>query len=420
MRVLGKFACLFSLYAIFFAFSPLDLFAQDGGKIPQVAGAPSGADQSFQVWLRGFKQIARKKGVTGKSLTILDQVKPLDAVLKIEDRQPEYVLSFWDYLDGIVTDNRVQRGRDLQAKHQDLLKKVSEKYGVQSRFLLAFWGLETDFGSLLGEFSTIDALATLAYGSRRSAFFTAELIHALKIIDQGYIANDEMRGSWGGAMGHVQFMPSTFARYAVDENGNGRIDIWNEIPDALGSAANYLSQIGWDDRYTWGREVQLPEGFDWSLASLKIRKPLRAWTALGVRRMGNRTLPKVDIEASLLLPMGQRGPAFMVYENFHKITLWNRSIFYALAVGHFSDRIEGQGPLLTARGPEVTPLHRKEIKEIQKFLNLQGFKVGAEDGVPGRETRNAIRNFQKSAGLPADGYADQSLLKVLRSRAEGR
>lgn len=369
----------------------------------------------FTEWLEAVKQEARTKGISEATLeAAFAGAAPIDKVIEYDRRQPEFTQTFWRYLDRAISDQRIKKAQDLRWKHRAMLSEISEKYGVQDRFLLAFWGLESNFGQHTGGFPVIHALATLAYDTRRSDFFREQLFHALTILEQGHIAPDQMQGSWAGAMGHLQFIPSTYTLYAVDENGDGRQDIWNSLPDVFGSAANYLSSIGWDDDYTWGREVRLPNEFDWDLAGLDTRKSLAEWQAAGVRRIDGRALPDVEIEASLILPGGHKGPAFLVYDNFRKILNWNRSILYALAVGHLSDRIAGKGALQSPRGADERPLKRAEVEEIQSLLSVLGYDVGPADGIVGQQTREGIRAFQKRVGLPNDGYPDVTLLGLLR------
>jgi membrane-bound lytic murein transglycosylase B len=256
-------------------------------------------------------------------------------------------------------------------------------------------------------------LATLAYDPRRKGYFRKELIAVLRLIDQGEMKSN-VQGSWAGAMGQSQFMPSTFQRYAVDMDGDGRRNLWTSLPDVFGSSANFLSSVGWQKDRTWGREVKLPKGFNVELSGLQIRKPISEWQGMGVRKAGGGNLPEVDIEASLVLPAGYLGPAFLVYTNFRKIMIWNRSINYALAVGYLSDRIAGKGKFIAKRFPDLAPLSRKQVLEIQHALNGKGFSVGQPDGVIGPMSRSGIKSFQKSANLPPDGFASHALLKFLR------
>jgi membrane-bound lytic murein transglycosylase B len=297
--------------------------------------------------------------------------------------------------------------------HAELLAGIEKQYGVQPRFLVAFWGLETNFGDYLGSFPVIGSLATLAHDPRRSDFFRSELLAALSIIDDGHIPASEMFGSWAGAMGQPQFMPSTFVRFAVDADGDGRRDIWHSLPDVFASAANFLSKSGWQGDRTWGREVKLPPDFDLELTGLEVQKNLTAWQILGVRKINGYDLPRVNIEGSLMLPAGHSGPVFLVYNNYRTTLQWNRSDLYAIAIGHLADRIAGKGPLVTARPASEQRLSRNQVEKIQELLTTQGFDPGPIDGVIGSQTRQAIKEFQRTAKLPADGHPTPELLEVL-------
>ncbi len=376
---------------------------------------PAAAADDFAAWLGELRREARARGISEATLdAALAGIGQNPKIVELDRRQPEFTQTFWAYLDKRVTKTRIERGRKLLAKHRRLLNRISRKYGVPPHYLVAFWGLESNFGDFKGSFSVIEALATLAYDKRRGKFFRSQLIEALKIIDRGDIAPKAMRGSWAGAMGHMQFIPSTFNGYAVDHNGNGRRDIWNELPDAFASAANYLKEAGWRSDELWGREVILPKDFDWDLAGLEMRRPVTFWRKLGVKRANGRRLPVAQLSSSIVLPAGHRGPAFLVYRNFRNIMVWNRSILYALAVGHLADRIRGNGALLSARDQSDRPLSRSEVEEIQGRLGRLGFGSGTPDGVAGPLTRRAIRAYQRREGLPADGYPSIELLKTLR------
>lgn len=375
--------------------------------------------QPFAAWLDALRaeatDLGLDRGVVDRALA---GVAPIDRVIELDRRQPEFSLTFWRYLNGAVSDERVKRGREMLARHRDLLERVASRYGVQPRFLVAFWGLETNYGKFTGSFPVVGALATLAYDERRAAFFRAQLLAALEIMSAGDIPVD-VKGSWAGAMGNFQFIPTTYKRFAVDFDDDGRRDMWSSLEDGFASAANYLSESGWDPEHTWGREVMLPDGFDVSLASLETRKSLADWQALGVRRADGGNLPRVDIEGSIVLPAGHAGPAFMVYDNFRTIMVWNRSVFYAIAVGHLSDRIGGRAGRLVAEPPaDEEPLSRADVMEMQRRLNERGFETGGVDGIIGRETRDAVRAYQRSRGLPPDGYASMDLLRRLRGEAE--
>jgi membrane-bound lytic murein transglycosylase B len=374
------------------------------------------SEQAFRDWVAALRDEAREKGISEATLdAALKDIAPAVRVIELDRRQPEFTQTFWTYLRRRVSEERTKRGREMLAKHRDLLDQIHARYGVAPRYLVAFWGLETNYGDYLGGFRVIDALATLAYDQRRAHFFRTELLSALQIIEEGHISPDGMKGSWAGAMGHMQFIPSTFMGHAVDHTGDGRKDIWGSLPDAFSSAANFLTNLGWRSGESWGREVRLPAGFDLMLATMNTRKTLAQWSALGVRRADGKPLPQEDMQGSIVLPQGHAGPAFLVYDNFRVIMRWNRSINYAISVGHLADRIVGLPEIAHGRGAEHEPLSRDEIEEIQQLLNRLGFDAGAEDGLPGPRTREAIQAFQKEQTLPADGYPTPVLLQRLRA-----
>ena len=380
--------------------------------------APGQAQQStqpFAAWLEGVRSEAASLGISQRTIkSALTMREPLQRVIELDRKQPEFSQTFWGYFSRSVSTDRVEEGRRLLARHRSLLDRISRRYGVQPRFLVAFWGLETNFGSFLGGFPVIDSIATLAYDGRRGEFFRNELFEALRIVDEGHIQAGRMLGSWAGAMGQPQFLPSTFRKFAVDENGDGRRDIWGTLEDVFGSAANYLRDIGWRGDERWGREVRLPRGFDLSQADLDIRKSVREWAGLGVRRADGSALPSASLEASLIVPGGHKGPAFLVYENYRSILVWNRSILYGIAVGHLADRIAGAGPLVARPAPGERPLARHEVREMQERLARMGFSVGEADGVVGAQTRSAVKAFQQKVGMPADGYPTPIVLQKLR------
>ncbi|MGE4220889.1 MAG: lytic transglycosylase domain-containing protein [Alphaproteobacteria bacterium] len=295
---------------------------------------------SFETWLEGLRQDALAKGISAATLdSALLGIKPIPKVIELDRKQPEFTLTFDQYMDKVVPDARIQKGQARYDENRDLLRDIAAKYGVQPRFIVAFWGIESDFGRTLGTFDVVPALATLAYDGRRSKFFRDELMHALTIIDQGHVTADNMKGSWAGAMGQVQFIPSSFVRFAVDYDGDGRKDIWGSVNDALASAANYLSRSGWKGDETWGRAVRLPQGFDQSLQGADNARPLDAWQALGVRSADGSDLPDRPLKAMLILPANAPAPAFLGYDNYQTILKWNRSHFFALAVGRLAEGI---------------------------------------------------------------------------------
>ena len=371
-------------------------------------------EQSFADWLAELRAEARELGISEATLRKLDNLQPLERVMELDSSQPEFVQTFTRYLGLRVTPNQVARGQSLLQQHSVLLEQVRQRYGVQPHYLVAFWAVESNYGRSTGGFSVLEALATLAFDPRRADFFRRQLLTALQIIDDGHIQAERMSGSWAGAMGQLQFMPNIFYQYGIDGDQDGRIDIWNSLPDIFHSAANFLSQSGWRGDERWGREVLLTEDFDFSLTGTSTRKPLQEWRDLGVTQLNGAPIPvAAGMEASVILPAGAQGPAFLGYANFRTTMTYNPSTFYALTVGHLADRYAGSGPV--QRMPEnETAMSVADVRELQELLNRNGFDSGEPDGRVGRQTRAAIRAYQQSAGLPMDGYAAVALLQALR------
>ncbi len=314
------------------------------GSLPGGAAmAQENGTESFAQWRDGVRSEALGLGISAATFdSAFSGIEPIPRIIELDRTQPEVTITFADYLERVVPESRVAMGRELLAAHRDLLAPIGRKYGVPPRFIVALWGIETSFGRFLGGFPVIGALATLAHDGRRSDYFRGELLHALRILEDGHIAPDAMMGSWAGAMGQSQFMPSSFVRYAVDHDGDGKRDIWGTQGDVFASAANYLAQAGWRTGETWGRQVRLPAGFDPALTGLEVAKPLADWQALGLRRADGGDLPQAEMSGSVVLPGGDEGPAYLVYGNYRTIMRWNRSFYFATSVGLLANRIGGR------------------------------------------------------------------------------
>ena len=377
------------------------------------SAAPAGGD--FSACIVTLQTRARAAGISEPVIdTVLGGAERVDRVIELDRQQPEFTQSFADYYNRRVTEARVARGRELLDEYRGLLEDIQRRTGVPAHYLVAFWGLETNFGSYFGNMPVPDSLATLACDERRSGFFTEELIAALRIVDAGDIAAERMVGSWAGAMGHMQFMPSVFMRHAVDADGDNRRDLWNSIPDAMASAANFLNNIGWQTGLRWGREAQLPEDFDYGLAGRDSTRPLKDWVELGITDAFGRSLPALELESSLLVPSGHDGPAFLVYDNFDVIMRWNRSEFYALSVGRLADEIAGGGPLRQPPPADGLRIARDDVRWLQNSLARLGYDPGEPDGIFGPATRRALSRFQQQHDKVADGYLDGEALEAVR------
>ena len=399
---------VFSLFAI------IGWSAQASQKAPTIT-LTDADHQAFQQWIKDFKPKAHTEGISQSTLDkAFADVKLNQRVLELDRHQPEFTRTFWQYMDSAVSDWRIQRGKEMYDTHRELLKDVTKQYGVPGRFLVAFWGLETNYGNFTGGFPVIESLATLSYDPRRSQFFTQQLIYALRILDEGHIPFEQMKGSWAGAMGQTQFMPENYLRYTIDADGTGRKDMWNSLEDVFHSSGNFLKNLGWQAEQTWGREVILPKSFDFAIADGRTQRTLAEWQAMGIRSPDGSPLPMADLSAALLIPSDYRGPAFLVYQNFNVIKRWNMSNNYAVAVGHLADRII-DAPRLSAQKPaDDAALSRAQIIEMQQHLNQLGYDVGGADGIPGSRTRNGIRAFQIANNIPADGAPTMNMLNRLK------
>jgi len=368
---------------------------------------------SFEEFLDQVRKTATEQGVSKSTIDkAFFELTPRPSAIASDKAQAEFNQNFWYYVNKRVSKVRLNNGKDTLKKNASLLSKTSEKYGVPAYVIIAFLGLESNYGNYMGSESLIRSLATLAYDKRRSKFFTRELIAVLKLIDKKTIPFDAT-GSWAGAMGAVQFMPTNVIAYGVDANNDGKVDLWNEKADIYASAANFLNKLGWKNGEKWGREALIPKNFDYQLTGLNNEKTVNEWAALGVRRGNNSNLPKSNFKASLIVPMGHRGPAFLVYRNFDAIMGWNRSILYALSVAYLSDRLNGNAKL-SAKTIDEPLLSKEDIMQIQNTLNLLGYDTGTPDGMAGSKTRQATRKFQSDIGLTADGYVGYELFQQLQ------
>ena len=380
------------------------------GTPPIHADTPS---PDFQQCLAGLQDQARTQGRSDETVDVLiPSLVQQTRVLELDRQQPEFMQTFGRYLAIRVTDTRIATGREKLAQNRVLLESLQRQYGVPAPVLVAFWGLETNYGGYLGTTPSLDALATLACDPRRSAFFTTEFLTALELLEREELDPASMQGSWAGAMGHTQFMPSTWDRYAVDGDGDGRVDLWASEADALASGANFLSELGWVPGLRWGREVRLPEAFDYALAGDGTRRPLAAWADLEIRQANGAPLPPAEVDAKLVVPAGADGPAFLVYRNFDVIMGWNRSESYALSVGLLADRIAGR-PGLVRPPPNDEALRVEDVQRLQRALAERGFDPGPADGIWGPATRRALTAYEASIGNVADGYPDAATLSTL-------
>ena len=373
------------------------------------------AQADFDLWLADFKKEALNEGISQVTLDkAFDNIVPIPQVIKLDRSQPEFILPFSDYIHQRVTPQQIAIGRKLLLQHQDLFDAIENEYGIPRSLLVAFWGMETNYGRNKGNINTPAALATLAHDGRRQDFFRTQLMDALRILEAGNVTPSAMRGSWAGAMGHMQFMPTTYMRYGVDADNNGHIDVWQSIPDAMFSAANYLSSIGWMTKEPAAIEVQLPRRFAWQDAQLTLRKPVSEWLAMGVTAINHQALPALSDDAAIILPQGWQGPAFMVFRNFDVIMDWNHSVNYALSVVNLARRYHNDTAIVGGQYAETGALSYDQMMALQTYLNERSFDAGTPDGFPGLKTQAAIRLYQASVGLPADGYASPSLLSKLQ------
>ncbi len=381
-----------------------------------ISAAFAQENPSFVAWREAFRVEALAAGISAATFdSAFDGVNVSERVLQADASQPEFTRTIWSYLDGAVSARRIRLGQQKLAENADMLDAVEEQYGVDRHIVVAIWGMESDFGQVRGDISIIQALATLAYDGRRAAWGREQLIAALRILEEGNMTSEQMRGSWAGAMGHTQFIPTSYLQYAVDFDGDNRRDLIGSHTDALASAANYLARNGWSNGQSWGQEVVLPSDFAYALSGRHNVQSLSQWSSLGVHLAGGSPLPATDEMASIIAPAGSQGPAFLIHNNFSVIMRYNNSTSYAMAIGHLADRLRG-GPAFVGAWPrDARPLNLSQRREVQNLLSIHGYSPGPADGIMGARTRAAVRSFQRRAGVTEDGYVSIALLEQLRN-----
>ncbi len=375
------------------------------------------AAANFRNCLAGLWPLAERRGVSRALFEAnVAGLTPDLRIMDLLDAQPEFTKSFWDYLDILVNEDRIQNGRAILAQHRATFDAVEKAYGVDRHFIAAIWGVESNYGTQIGERSVIRSTATLACIGRRQDYFREEFLSALEILARGDVKADHLKGSWAGAFGPTQFMPTSFKRYAVDFDGDGRRDVVDSVPDVIASTANNLKKDGWVTGQTWGYEVVVPKGFNFMLADRSRVMSVQEWERAGIRRAGGKAFLRADDRAYLLVPAGAQGPGFLMLQNFRVIMKYNPAEAYALAIGHLADRLRGGEPFVQAWPRQERVLTRAERYELQQHLAARGYDVGEPDGRLGGKTRNALRQFQSSVGHVPDGFASAAILERLRSR----
>jgi lytic murein transglycosylase len=365
---------------------------------------------SFNNWLSEFKQEAINSGISKNVVaSALNNVQFDPSIIRKDRAQGVFAQPFLKFAGRMVSEDRMRQGRKNLNKYSQTLANIGAQYGVPGEVLASFWGLETDFGVNNGKSATIPALATLAYDCRRPALFRPQLLGALKILERGDLSLGEMRGAWAGELGQMQFLPFEYNEFGVDFDGDGRRNLIKSAPDVLASAANLMRSFGWRAGEPWLKEVRVPNSMDWSQARLDNKLSHSQWASMGVSNADGSTLSDSGIPASLILPMGKNGPAFLAYPNFNAYLEWNQSLVYSLTAAYYSTRLAG-APRVSSGNGSVQPLSVEEVKALQKKLADRGFQVGKIDGIIGQKTRSAVRDVQQQLGLPADGYPKPNLI----------
>jgi membrane-bound lytic murein transglycosylase B len=384
-----------------------------GAALFAVSAAGPAFAGSVSSFVDGVWKDAKARGVSRKTFDVaMGGFKPIPKVVELSQKQPEVIATAGDYVTKRVTEKQTGTGQAMSGEWAKTLAKVASTWGVQPEAVLAIWGIETNFGGYMGDMNSVHALATLTQAGYRADYFGSELLTALQIVQQGHVSASKMIGSWAGAMGHPQFMPSSFMRYAVDFKGDGHKDIWNSVPDAMASTANYLKSFGWRSGETWGYEVKLPNGFNYAHVWSQTEATLGQWKDAGVVRANGKAFPRESDNARIYMPMGGHGPVFAVLPNFGVIKRYNNSDSYALAVGHLADRILGSKGF-SLPWPDDTALNKSQRTELQGMLLRKGYQIGSPDGVLGPKTRAAVIDWQGRAGLLPDGHVSGRLLKAL-------
>lgn len=393
--------------------TPTDLTSSSN--IPNYA-----SQNNFQNCLANLRSQAVARGVSGSTYDRYTQnLSPDYSVIERLNYQPEFSTPIWDYLSGLVDEERVQLGRQKLQQHREVLNRVAATYGIPAETVVAVWGVESNFGDISGKYPLLQALGTLSCEGRRQSYFRGEFFTTMKLLQRGDVREEQLKGSWAGAFGHTQFMPSTYDELAVDFDGDGRRDLVSSIPDALASTANFLSKRGWQSGQPWGFEVKIPQGMSVSGEGRRNKKSLSSWNNQGVVRADGSALVQGNLsqssQAGLLAPAGPSGPVFLVFKNFDAIYSYNAAESYALAIAHLSDRLQGKGSFMATWPTDDPGTSRAERREIQQFLLSRGYDIGAVDGLIGDKTRQAIRQEQQRLGLSPTGRAGQQILRAFRN-----
>jgi len=392
-------------------------FQVASGALALVVGVAAAAPAEFEACVRDLREQAHEAGVKHRTFDrAFKGVEPDPSVLDAMQSQPEFETPIWEYLGRLVDDKRIAEGQARLERWAPVLERAEQQYGVDRYTIVAVWGVESDYGRIMGQRPLVRSLATVSCYGERQKFFRGELFATLQIVQSGDMKADALKGSWAGAFGHTQFMPSTYQRAAVDFDGDGKRDLVASVPDALGSVANFLRAAKWKAGEGWGYEVKLPDKYD-GPSGRHDRRALETWRQAGITRVDGSPL-QIDGEAALLLPAGTRGPAFLVFANFNAIHAYNRSESYALAIAHLSDRLRGAPAIRTPWPTDDPVLSRTERRELQQLLIEKGFLDGDPDGIVGSRTVAAVKAFQSSVGLAPYGYASARVLNALRAAKE--